>query len=333
MSSGADDRPGVETGGSRLPVSKSTPGACDDLETRRPERLTAREGVTLRREMMDPTVERGADAVRWDEARRRWREYVQETAATSLVFEGPEGQRGYSDRSHRWSPEYQERQYARLKDMERGIEAFYDNVWTGLLTFTASSDDVPNPVDHLEELLEGRAAAIQALRRSLEDRTWDYWWVLEPHESGYLHLHMAVVVEGAVPEQAFRPAVEAHLRQVPAAGREAHEDAVEVRSGREIDNMAAYLNSYLGGYGTEALELPENEQAAAALLWATGKRQIGASRRLRRFMQGNVMPEDKDEAWEFIAVLDADGEEHPVDPGAPGGVDTFETGVMWGPPG
>ena len=333
MSSGADDRPGVETGGSRLPVSKSTPGPAQDLNTRRPERLTASEGVTLRREMMDPTVERGADSVRWDEARRRWRQYVEETAATSLVFEGPDGQRGYSDRSHRWSPEYQERQYARLKDMERGIEAFYSNPWTALLTFTASSDDVPNPVDHLEQLLDGRAAVIQALRRALEDRTWDYWWVLEPHESGYLHLHLAVVVEGAVPAVAFRPAVEAHLRQVPAAGREAHADAVEVKSGREIDNMAAYLNSYLGGYGTEALEMPENEQAAAAILWATGKRQIGASRRLRRFMQGNVMPEDSEEAWEFVAILDADGEERPIDSDAPGGVDTFETRVSWGPPG
>lgn len=331
MSSGAGDQPGVETGGSRLPVTNSTPAPLDGPESRRPERLTACEGVTLRREMMDPTVDRGADAVRWDEARRRWREYVQETAATSLVFEGPEGQRGYSDRSHRWSPEYQEEQYAKLKDMERGIESFYGDPWTALLTFTASSDDVPNPVDHLEELLEGRAAAIQALRRALDDRTWDYWWVLEPHESGYLHLHMAVVVEGAVTEETVRPAVDAHLRQVPAAGEEAHADAVEVRSGREIENMAAYLNSYLGGYGTEALELPENEQAAAALLWATGKRQIGASRRLRRFMKGMEVPGE--EGWEFIAVLDADGDEHPVDPGAPGGVDTFETGVMWGPPG
>ena len=79
--------------------------------------------------------------------------------------------------------------------------------------------------------------------------------------------------------------------------------------------------------------MPENEQAAAAILWATGKRQIGASRRLRRFMQGNVMPEDSEEAWEFVAILDADGEERPIDSDAPGGVDTFETRVSWGPPG
>jgi hypothetical protein len=339
MSSGVDDRPAGETGGSRLPVTNSTPARCDDPDTRRPERLTACEGVTLRREMMDTTVDRGADAVRWDEARRRWREYVQETAATSLVFEGPEGQRGYSDRSHRWSPEYREEQYAKMKDMERGIEAFYADPWTGLLTFTASSDDVPNPVDHLRQLVEGRGAVIQALRRALDDRTWDYWWVLEPHKSGYLHLHLAVVVEGAISAEAFRPAVEAHLRQVPAAGREAHridpddpddDGAVEVRSGREIENLTAYLNSYLGGYETEALEMPEHEQAAAAVLWATGKRQTGASRRLRGFMKGLELPGE--EGWEFVAILDADGEERPVDGEVPGGVDTFETGVSWGPP-
>lgn len=322
---------GVETGGSRLPVTNSTPEGGDDAHPRRNKRLTAQEGVTLRREMMDPTVERGADSVNWDEAIRRWRCYVEETAATSLVFEGPDGQRGYSGRSHRWSPEYQEERYAKMKDMERGIESFYSNPWTGLLSLTASSDDVPNPVDHLLEVVEGRAAAIQALRRALDDRTWDYWWVLEPHESGYVHLHVAVVVEGAVTEEQLRPAVDAHLRQVPAAGEKAHEDAVEVKSGREIENLAAYLNSYLGGYGTEALEMPEHEQAAAALLWATGKRQIGASRRLRRFMKGEQgLP---DPGWECIAVLDAEGEERPIDSDAPGGVDTFETGVMWGPPG
>ena len=240
--------------------------------------------------------------------------------------------RAYAERTHRWSPDYQEERYAKLKDMERGIESFYDRMWTGLVTLTASSEDVPAPADHLDALLGGRAAALEALRRSLDGRTWDYWWVLEPHESGYLHLHLAVVVEGPVRVADLRPAVDAHLRQVPAAGEAAHESAVEVREGREIRNLGAYLNSYLGNYREDALDAPESYQMAAAILWATGRRETGASRRLRAFMQGEELP-DPDGEWELVAVVDADGEERPVDSSMPGGVDTFETEVRWPPPG
>lgn len=272
--------------------------------------------------------------VDWSTAVSRWRDYIEETAGSSLVFEDrsdPEGPRRYADRTHRWSPDYQEERYAKLKDMERGIERFYDRMWTGLVTFTASSREVSAPVDHLDELLQGRAAALEALRRSLDGRTWDYWWVLEPHESGYLHLHLAVVVEGPVRRRDLRPAVEAHLRRVEAAGEEAHEEAVEVRSGREIRNLGAYLNSYLGSYREDPLDAPEEYQAAAAVLWATGRRETGASRRLRRFMQG-FPPEASEGDWALVAVIDVDGEERPVDPDVPGGVETFTTEVRWPPP-
>jgi hypothetical protein len=36
--------------------------------------------------------------------------------------------------------------------------------------------------------------------------------------------------------------------------------------------------------------------------------------------------------WALVAVLDGDGEERPVDPEVPGGVETFETVVRWPPP-
>lgn len=317
-------------------MSQSSPSRLPETNSTDPRRLrlSTREGVELRREMRDVMVERGADVVDWSTARERWEDYISKTSASSLVFEDRSDSgraRAYADRTHRWSPDYQEERYAKLKDMERGIEAFYDQMWTGLVTLTASSREVPAPVDHLDELLRGRAAALEALRRSLDTRTWDYWWVLEPHGSGYLHLHLAVVVEGPVRRADLRPAVEAHLRQVGAAGEEAHEEAVEVREGREIGNLGAYLNSYLGGYREDPLDAPEEYQAAAALLWATGRRETGASRRLRRFMQGES-PEPTDGDWALVAVLDGDGEERPVDLEAPGGVETFTTEVRWPPP-
>lgn len=298
--------------------------STDPLRTR----ITHKEGVKLRAEVEDATVERGATAATWSKTVSRWRSYIERTRETSLRFDQVGGEATvYQESTHRWSPDYQEEQYAKLKDMERGIDSFYDDIWTGMVTLTASSDGIA-PVDHLHELLDGREKALAALRRSLDDRTWDYWWVLEPHESGYLHMHLAVVVEGVVTEAQFQPAVEAHLRHCEPAGREAHADAVDVRAGREIGNVAAYLNAYLGDYQSDPLEAPEHEQMANALLWATQRRQTGASKRLRQFMQAEDPETEED--WELVAIVDGEGEERPVDGRQGGGVDTVETVVRWG---
>lgn len=311
---------GAETGGSRPPQTKST--------VPRRTRITAKEGVKLRKEVADGTVDRGATAHDWGTSIRRWRSYIERTRETGLRFDEVGGEATiYADSTHRWSPDYQERQYAKMKDMERGIEDFYSDIWTGMVTLTASSDNIA-PVDHLQELLDGRQKALAALRRALNGRTWDYWWVLEPHASGYLHLHLAVVVEGPVTEETLRPAVEAHLRHCEPAGEEAHADAVDVRPGREISNVAAYLTAYLGDYRSDPLEAPEHEQAANAILWATQRRQTGASKRLRDFMQADEPETDSE--WELVAIVDGDGEERPVDGRQGGGVETEETVVKWG---
>jgi hypothetical protein len=211
--------------------------------------------------------------------------------------------------------------------MERGIDDYYDDLWTGMITLTGSSESIA-PADHLEELLSGRQNALAALRRSLSHRTWDYWWVLEPHESGYLHLHLAVVIEGPVIEEQLQPAVDAHLRTCGPAGREAHQEAIEVRHGREISNVAAYLNAYLGDYASDPLEAPEHERRANALLWGTQRREMGASRRLRQMMKGEDC--DPDDDWELVAIVEGDGTERPIDSEVPGGVETVTTEVVWG---
>lgn len=319
--SGWCDVSGVQAGGSRPPQTNST----DPRRTR----ITNREGVKLRAEVENASVDRGATAETWSTAVSRWRSYIEKTRETSLRFDQVGGEATvYQQSTHRWSPDYQEQQYARMKDMERGIEDFYEEIWTGMVTLTASSDGIA-PVDHLHELLDGREKALAALRRALDGRTWDYWWVLEPHESGYLHLHLAVVVEGPVRESTLRPAVEAHLRHCGPAGREAHADAVDVRPGREISNVAAYLNAYVGEYGESPLDAPEHVRAFNSITWATGSRETGASRRLRKMMKaGGEIEEAAEEEWELTAVVDDDGE-HPIDKEAPGGVRTFQTEIRY----
>lgn len=296
--------------------------------------ITDRAGVQIRLELDNPTPESGATVVDWGTARDKWATYIKRTRGTSLRFDTVDGSKtAYHDSTHRWSPDYQEARYAQLKDMERGIDDYYgSSLWTGMVTLTASSDGIA-PADHLLELLEGRRTALSALRRSLSDRTWDYWWVLEPHKSGYLHLHLAVVVDGPIVEAQLQPAVDSHLRNCEPAGPEAHEDAIDIRPGREIGNLAAYLTAYLGDYRNDPLEAPENVQRANALLWGLQKRETGASRRLRAMMQADNPEPDKD--WELTAVVDSDGEERPVDTEVPGSVDTIVTEVVereTGPP-
>lgn len=264
----------------------------------------------------------------WGTARDQWADYIRDTRDTSYRFDRVDGgDTVYQESTHRWSPDYQEERYAKTKDMERGIDGYYDDLWTGMVTLTASSSRIA-PVDHLLELLEGRRTALAALRRSLDDRTWDYWWVLEPHKSGYLHLHLAVVVEGPIVESTLEPAIESHLRNCGPAEREAHEEAIDIRPGREISNLAAYLTSYLGDYRNDPLEAPEYVQRANALLWGLQRRETGASRRLRQMMEGDE-PEPDDE-WELTAIVDGDGNEHPVDSEVPGRVSTIETEIVYG---
>lgn len=96
-----------------------------------------------------------------------------------------------------------------------------------LLTLTASSGrpgEWVAVVDHLTELLSSWEADRRTLHRSLDDSLrWEYLMVVEPHESGYAHAHIAVFVDGEVSGETFEPVIDAHLRNCELAERGAHE--------------------------------------------------------------------------------------------------------------
>jgi hypothetical protein len=170
---------------------------------------------------------------------------------------------------------------------------------------------------------------------------------LEPHESGYLHVHVEVFVRGPIDPEEFQPVIDAHLRNCDLAGEEAHEivadepdeSAVSVhrvgadRGDDEIENLAAYLSEYLGTYGGDPLDQPEHQQMASAVLWATGRRRFQPDDDAREFTRYDGDDGDGGE-WEMVAYA-VDGEERPVDPEHNGGVDRFTTGPPpdRGPPG
>lgn len=303
--------------------------------------------MTLREELRDWDDLHGRSAVDWREAVWRWRDYIRERRGDGVpVFENGDGDRVRGTaRPHRFHPDYADRQYAKLCDLETGVrERWGRSAHAALLSFTASSTDGDGrplpPVDHLDELLSSWDAVKRALGRALDGREWCRARILDVHESGYLHVHVAVFVRGPVDAEEFRPVIDAHLRNCDLAEREAHRvdgRAVSVhpvgrdRDDGEIENLAAYLAEYLGTYGDDPLDLPEHRQMANAVLWATGRRRFQPDADARQFTRYDPESSGEPGEWEMVAYA-VDGEEVAVDPGASGGVDRFTTDPPPDPP-
>lgn len=300
--------------------------------------LTERDGVTLRTEVRDYYDITGDRARSWDGACEAWRAYIEDKRDVMTVFENEAGQRARGSKPHRFHPEYADKQYAKLKDLERGIsEAYGKRLHTAMLTFTASSrpegEPLP-PVDHLDGLLESWDAIRRALDRQLDGRRYERLAILEPHKSGYLHCHMAVFVDGPVSTETFAPVIDAHVRNCDFAKSEAHDvrddGVISVRhAGRDrdldddesLDELAIYLAEYLGTYGDDPLEAPEHVQMANTVLWATGRQRWRPSNGAQSYMA--TEPRHEESEWHLVGI-EKDMEFYPAESGS-GGVETFVT--------
>jgi hypothetical protein len=303
--------------------------------------LTERDGVTLREEVRDWGALDGDRAGRWKRGVFEFRDYLREKEGVETVFEDVSGNRASGSSPHRFDPDYADRQYAKLKDLERGISAeFGKRLHTAMLTFTASSTDDEGrprpPVDHLDDLLESWDAIRRALDRVLDGTRYERLAILEPHKSGYAHIHMAVFVDGRVTTRTFEPVIEAHVRNCEPARWEAHDldddSTISVRhAGADrdadddevLDELAIYLAEYLGTYGEDPRDAPGHVQAFNAVLWASGRQRWRPSNGAQEYMATDSGEADSE--WEMVGV-EVDGEFMAADP-ENGGVDRFTTGT------
>jgi len=350
-------------GGSRLSKTNRADNQNGRSERSIPESrkrpLTDCDGISLRKEVLDHDhlnrdhVDR---PISWNGAITQFRDYLRDKEDVESVFENTVGDRIQGSKPHRFDPAYADKQYAKLKDLERGIsEAYGKRLHTAMLTFTASStDDSGNPlppVDHLDGLLESWDAIRRSLDRSLDGTRYERLAILEPHKSGYIHIHMAVFVDGKVTSTDFEPVIESHVNNCDLAGWTAHDlekdDTISVRhagadrqpafnhalaEGIEHDSdqlgeIAIYLAEYLGVFDDDPLETPEHIQAANSVLWATGRQRWRPSNGAQQFMSTN--PRDPDSDWQLVGI-ETDDEFIPCD-NTGGGVETFVTGPA-GPP-
>lgn len=313
--------------------------------------LTERDGVTLREDVRDYGNLEGARPLPWRETVDAWREYIEDRRDTDAVFQNQDtGEYATGGDPHRFAPEYADKQYAKLKDLQRGLQDDYGKrLHTAMLTFTASwcpSGDPLPPVDHLLELDSSWSSVRRELARQLDGHRWEYLAILEPHDSGYLHIHLAVFVDGVVTRETFAPVIEAHLRNCELAGPEAHDtdddSTISVRhagadrdrggddlpdeSDSSLDELALYLAEYLGTYDGDPLSQPDNQQMANALLWATGKQRWRPSNGAQSYMASEKPDDDEASPWELVGIRS--GTDYYPCESADGGVETFETSTL-----
>ena len=288
-------------------------------------RLGTKPELSLREDVVVESEQGDRRARSWAAATREWRSWLSEAQETSAVFTGvnDEGETKEitTPLENRFMESRQKQLYAKLRDLERGVRGEYGEwLTTAMLTFTASNmsgagDWWRCPANHLDDLLGSWPAIRRALHRQLENREWEYARILEPHKSGYVHVHVAVFVRGDVPESLFAPVMDAHVRHCLPASEEAHRvegDAVSIN--RDVSNVAAYLSSYLMKWGEEPLDAPEHVQRFNALLWATGTRRWSVSNGAQEYMSFEP-PEHESEYVYELTHIDVGTERYPIERG------------------
>lgn len=258
-----------------------------------------------------PDDERPEGEVRsrpWYRVVSEWRDWYDGYRRSHIEYQ-KDGEIARTKLENSYQPEYGKRYYAKLKDLERGIEREFESLTTVMLTFTASTENAKGgcrcPADHMRDIADGWDTARKQLYKTLSGRKWEYAKVWEPHESGYGHMHVGVFVEGEVSASDFRPVMESYVDNCAPAGSGAHQitgtdAAVSVQN--DVENLGSYISEYIGIFGEEALDRPMKEQAFYAVAWATGTRRLDFSNGAQDIIAGEkfrretgLRPEDRGE--------------------------------------
>jgi hypothetical protein len=243
-----------------------------------------------------------------------WRDWYEGYENTHIEFERDDGKTARTKLENSYQPEYGDKYYGKLKDLERGVEREYESLTTVMLTFSASTlnaDGGPRcPADHMREIADGWKTARKHLYPALSGVSWEYAKVWEPTSeegrgpAGYGHLHVALFVDADETEIGagrFESVMRSYSERVEAAAWEAHRpsgNAVSVS--HSVDNVGSYISEYIGAYGERAVERPMHVQQFYAATWATATQRVtfsnGANEMIRdeRFRrETGLRPEDR----------------------------------------
>lgn len=254
-----------------------------------------------------------------EEAVEAFHDYLDAKENQMLVLEEEEsGDMLAVPHEHRWSSEYRRRTYARLKATERHVTAKWgETVPTTMLTLTAPhKDDSGNYrpfTEVLDDIKNGWDKSRDVIRRETEGVETEYLAVLEPHATGYPHLHVLVfgVARPSLGDKVANYWVE---RYVDGASRDAQDVTVKRGRSLQLESPAAYLMKYLSkslaregnesATDKEALPSIAGYDGFSALMWATGKRTYSMSEGLSKAVaESKPESEPAEGTWRFVGVV------------------------------
>ena len=254
-----------------------------------------------------------------DEACKAWYDYLDAKENQMLVMEEQEsGDHLVVPHEHRWSSGYRSRTYARLKAAERYVTAKWgDAVPTTMLTLTAPHNDQSGEARPftavLDDIKEGMDKARHVVRRETEGIETEYLAVLEPHATGYPHVHLLVF--GVASESLGEKVADYWTnRYVEGASRDAQDVAAVRGRDAQLSSPAAYLMKYLskslardgndGMTDRESLPTVAGYDEFSALMWATGKRTYSMSEGLSAAVaDSGPEPDETPGEWEYIGTV------------------------------
>ena len=213
---------------------------------------------------------------------REFRGWMDSYEDTKLVFENGNGESCVADLENSYMESYSKNYYAKLKQFERAIQRHFSSPKTAMLTLTASSENkagLPrSPADHMRDIADGWKKARRELYRSLRGCEWEYVKIWEPHQSGYGHLHIGIIVESTadIGKGDFVPFLESYTNHVKSAGTGAHTVDKSVSITENVHDLGCYLSEYLGiyGEGESVTDRSLHEQIFYSVSWATNTRRI-----------------------------------------------------------
>ena len=214
--------------------------------------------------------------------------------------------------THRWKPEYRDMMYSKLKSAEEYLtERFGEPVPTTMLTLTVGqTDEEGNALPWktvLDRLLDSWDTFRKALDRAMPDFIdYEYLRMVEPHKSGYPHIHVAVF-GAALP--GLKDTVERLWVEKYGAG-ESWAQSVDAKTGRsaqQLESPAAYVMKYLSK--TTVRKNGEHHdngpfKAFAAGLWVTGKRQLSMSEGLSQAAADDYESKESAGEWRYVGITD-----------------------------
>jgi hypothetical protein len=260
------------------------------------------------------------------DARAAFRDYLRAKDGRSIVLEETATNDDIAlaiPHTHRWSPEYRSKTYAKLKAAEGAAEIIWgDGVPSTMITLTAphrTADGDHRPVmDVLSDITDNRSRVLDLVRKRLSDLhvQTEYLWVMEPHKSGYPHVHI-LVLGAQLPGLGDKVADMWADKYVDGASRKAQ--SVDISESREksLSNPAAYLMKYLGKTLSKSDTRSDDPVAQqpqiggyetfSAAVWISGKRTFGMSQSLRQEvtirMSGGPTEETEYE-WKLVGTTD-----------------------------